>query len=288
MLRVSTPYADTSASTAAYYTRYLTQADDEQPGRWTGRQAALLGLSGEVTTEDLQALLEGRDPNSGTPLGSPFVNRVTSSGRVVRAVAGFDATLSAPKSLSVWWALTGDEGLAACHDVAVRAVVDCVERFGSTTRVRSNGARLHPESQGLTVAMFRQTTSRLDDPQLHSHDRASPDGTSGTDIAQGDTRLSLRGTRTAGSTVANVKCVFCLAGSRTTKISKEHLFSKPICSALGIDRTKVIASLDGNTGEVSRPLRLDQRLVKLPCVDCNSGWMEQLERDTARTLRRWL
>ena len=169
MLRVSTLYADTSVTTAAYYTRYLTQADGEQPGQWTGRQAALLGLSGEVTTEDLQALLEGRDPNSGTPLGSPFVNRVTSSGRVVRAVAGFDATLSAPKSLSVWWALSGDEGLAACHDVAVRAVVDCVERFGSTTRVRSNGARVHPESQGLTVAMFRQTTSRLDDPQLHSH-----------------------------------------------------------------------------------------------------------------------
>ena len=169
MLRVSTLYADTSVTTAAYYTRYLTQADGEEPGHWTGRQAALLGLTGEVTTEDLRALLEGRDPNSGTPLGSPFVNRVTSSGRVVRAVAGFDATLSAPKSLSVWWALSGDDILAACHDVAVRAVVDCVERFGSTTRVRSNGARLHPESQGLTVAMFRQTTSRLDDPQLHSH-----------------------------------------------------------------------------------------------------------------------
>ena len=169
MLRVSTLYADTSVATAAYYTRYLTQADGEQPGHWTGRQAALLGLTGEVTTKDLQALLEGRDPNSGTLLGSPFVNRVTSSGRRVRAVAGFDATLSAPKSLSVWWALSGDDDLAECHDVAVRAVVDCVERFGSTTRVRSNGARLHPESQGLTVAVFRQTTSRLDDPQLHSH-----------------------------------------------------------------------------------------------------------------------
>ena len=91
------------------------------------------------------------------------------SGKVVRAVAGFDATLSAPKSLSVWWALTGDEGLAECHDVAVRAVVDCIERYGSTTRVRSNGHRLHPDSQGLTAAVFRQTTSRLDDPQLHSH-----------------------------------------------------------------------------------------------------------------------
>jgi conjugative relaxase-like TrwC/TraI family protein len=87
----------------------------------------------------------------------------------VRAVAGFDATLSAPKSLSVWWALTGDDRLAECHDVAVAAVVDLVERYGSTTRIRSNGRRLHPDSQGLTVAAFRQTTSRLDDPQLHSH-----------------------------------------------------------------------------------------------------------------------
>jgi hypothetical protein len=26
-----------------------------------------------------------------------------SSGQVVRAVAGFDATFSTPKSLSVWW-----------------------------------------------------------------------------------------------------------------------------------------------------------------------------------------
>lgn len=71
-------------------------------------------------------------------------------------------------------------------------------------------------------------------------------------------------------------------------MSKEHLFSSPICSALGVDRTKLVASLDGNTGTVGHAGRLDQRQVKLPCVGCNSGWMEQLERDTARTLRRWL
>ena len=169
MMRVTTLYASTASATAQYYTRYLTQADGEQPGQWTGRQAGLLGLADEVTTEQLEALLEGRDPVSGSRLGNPLVDRVTSSGKVVRAVAGFDATLSAPKSLSVWWALTGDDGLAACHDVAVAAVVDMVERYGSTTRVRSNGHRLHPDSQGLTCAVFRQTTSRLDDPQLHSH-----------------------------------------------------------------------------------------------------------------------
>jgi conjugative relaxase-like TrwC/TraI family protein len=169
MLRVTTLYARSAAATALYYTRYLTKADGEHPGRWTGRQADLLGLSGEVSTEALEALLEGRDPISGSPLGNPLLDRVTESGKVVRAVAGFDATLSAPKSLSVWWALTGDDGLAECHDVAVRTVVDYLERYGSTTRIRSNGHRLHPDSQGLTCAVFRQTTSRLDDPQLHSH-----------------------------------------------------------------------------------------------------------------------
>ena len=44
-----------------------------------------------------------------------------------------------------------------------------LERFGSTTRIRSNGGRLHPDTNGLTMATFRQTTSRADDPQIHTH-----------------------------------------------------------------------------------------------------------------------
>jgi TrwC relaxase len=66
MLRVTTLYASSASATAAYYTRYLTGAEGEQPGIWRGRQARLLGLSGEVTTEALEALLEGRDPVSGS------------------------------------------------------------------------------------------------------------------------------------------------------------------------------------------------------------------------------
>ena len=45
MLRVTTLYASSAAATAQYYTRYLTNADGELPGRWTGHQADLLGLS---------------------------------------------------------------------------------------------------------------------------------------------------------------------------------------------------------------------------------------------------
>ncbi len=53
--------------------------------------------------------------------------------------------------------------------MAVNAVVAMIERYGSTTRIRSNGSRLHPETHGLTVGVFRQSTSRADDPQLHTH-----------------------------------------------------------------------------------------------------------------------
>lgn len=169
MLRVTTLYASSAAASAGYYTQYLTDAPGEQPGIWCGRQADLLGLGGPVNGEQLQALLEGRDPVSGTPLGMSLVDRVTKDGGTVRAVAGFDATISAPKSVSVLWALTCDAGYLEAHDAAVTAALGYLERFGSTTRIRSNGRRLHPDSQGLIMATFRQSTSRADDPQLHTH-----------------------------------------------------------------------------------------------------------------------
>ena len=98
-----------------------------------------------------------------------MLDRYTTDGRIMKAVSGFDATFSAPKSLSVWWALTGDHRLLEAHDIAVSAALNHLERFGSTTRVRANGGRLHPDTGGLTMAAFRQTTSRADDPQIHTH-----------------------------------------------------------------------------------------------------------------------
>jgi conjugative relaxase-like TrwC/TraI family protein len=169
VIRVTTLYASTAAATARYYTRSLTDAPEEVPGQWAGDQADLLGLGGTVSTDQLERLLSGRDPVTDQVLGLPLVDRVLANGKMIRAVAGFDATVSAPKSVSVLWGLTGDTGFVEAHDVAVRAVLSHLERYGSTTRVHSNGGRLHPESQGLMVAGFRQTTSRADDPQLHTH-----------------------------------------------------------------------------------------------------------------------
>jgi conjugative relaxase-like TrwC/TraI family protein len=169
VLRVTTIHTNSAHHSARYYTRYLADEGPEGEGVWLGRQAEALGLAGPVSTEDLEALLCGRDPVTGTRLGTELVDRVDAKGRLIRAVGGFDATFSAPKSLSVWWGLTGDPGLPEAHDLAVRAVLDHIERYASTTRVRVNGDRQHPETGGLTMAAFRQATSREDDPQLHSH-----------------------------------------------------------------------------------------------------------------------
>jgi conjugative relaxase-like TrwC/TraI family protein len=169
VLRVTTIHANTAGASARYYTRYLAEEGPDGEGLWLGRQAEGLGLSGTVSIDDLEALLAGHDPRTGTRLGRALVDRYDTKGRLILAVAGFDGTFSAPKSLSVWWGLTGDSGLLEAHDVAVRAVLEHIERYGSTTRMRLNGARQHPDAQGLTMAVFRQTTSREDDPQIHSH-----------------------------------------------------------------------------------------------------------------------
>jgi conjugative relaxase-like TrwC/TraI family protein len=169
VLRVTTIHANTAGASARYYTRYLADEGPDGEGHWRGRQAEGLGLSGSVSTDDLEALLSGHDPTTGTRLGRALVDRYDTKGRMIPAVAGFDGTFSAPKSLSVWWGLTGDPGLLEAHDAAVQAVLEHIERYGATTRVRVNGARQHPDTQGVSMAVFRQATSREDDPQIHTH-----------------------------------------------------------------------------------------------------------------------
>ena len=117
-----------------------------------------------MSTDALELLRTGYDPTTGVTLGYPLCHRTRANRTVIRAVAGFDATVSAPKSLPVWWSRTDDPDLAECHDADVAAVVDYLERFGSTTRIRSNRGRLHRDSQGLIVVGFRQRARRLSTP----------------------------------------------------------------------------------------------------------------------------
>jgi hypothetical protein len=70
--------AKLSVGREAYYTRELA-TDHEQylsgcgeiPGRWHGAAASALGLEGEASVAEFQAMFEGRDPTTGEILGHP-------------------------------------------------------------------------------------------------------------------------------------------------------------------------------------------------------------------------
>jgi conjugative relaxase-like TrwC/TraI family protein len=169
MLRVRPIHHGASGAVVKYLTEYLTEAIGEPAGQWAGHQAPALGLPAEVDAAHLQAILDGTHPLTGVTLGAPFTTRERANGKKVSSVIGFDATFSAPKTLSIMWALSDDDGFAECHDIAVQAAIGAIEQRAATTRVRSNGSRMFLDTEGITAAVFRQSTSRADDPQLHSH-----------------------------------------------------------------------------------------------------------------------
>src|SRR5918994_988558 len=151
-------YLDTVARGAEeYYT-----AAGEAPGRWTGRSVRRLGLAGEVTAEDLGAVLSGRAPDGGWRL-------VAAQGR--SRTPGFDCTFSAPKSVSLLWALGPPEvarQVREAHDAAVDAALAVLEDEASRAR-RGRGGLVQVDAEGFVAAAFRHRTSRAGDPQLHTH-----------------------------------------------------------------------------------------------------------------------
>jgi conjugative relaxase-like TrwC/TraI family protein len=86
-------------------------------------------------------------------------------------VRGFDVTCSAPKSVSVMFALGDTETrrqVLASHDAAVVAMAGWIEAHAHT-RYRIGGEVAVVDAEGIVVAAFRQHTSRALDPQIHTH-----------------------------------------------------------------------------------------------------------------------
>jgi conjugative relaxase-like TrwC/TraI family protein len=100
------------------------------------------------------------DPASGEAL------RVTST-----SVQGFDLTFSAPKSVSVLYAV-GDEDIrgavVGAHEAAVRDALGYLEREAVQVR-RGRAGCVKEHAGGLVAGAYRHRTSRAGDPQLHTH-----------------------------------------------------------------------------------------------------------------------
>ena len=86
-------------------------------------------------------------------------------------VAAIDLTLSAPKSVSVLFAVAGgavSEALVDAHERAVAAAVAYLEREACFTR-RGHAGADRVRGEGFVAAAYRHRFSRAGDPQLHTH-----------------------------------------------------------------------------------------------------------------------
>ena len=86
-------------------------------------------------------------------------------------VAAFDLTFSAPKSVSVLFAVGGpalSRALVEAHEAAVGAALDYLEREACRVR-RGRGGVRREVGAGFVSAGYRHRMSRAEDPQLHTH-----------------------------------------------------------------------------------------------------------------------
>jgi conjugative relaxase-like TrwC/TraI family protein len=158
-----------------YAQRHLQQSDyyDQNrtvEGQWYGRGAELLGLKGEVTSEDFEAIRQGLDPRTGEFLRQRHsADRIVSNGtEQSKARSLYDLTFSAPNSVSVMAIAAGDERLVTAHETAVREALEEAEKY-SATRVRLAGLNENRTTGNWVVAAYTHATSRELDPQLHTH-----------------------------------------------------------------------------------------------------------------------
>ena len=98
----------------------------EVRGQWYGRLAEEWGLKGEVGSEQYERLVAGQDPHTGEQLVRPVksreeVNRYGDEITTSEHRAGWDATFSAPKSVSLAALVGHDERIRVAHREAVQA-----------------------------------------------------------------------------------------------------------------------------------------------------------------------
>jgi conjugative relaxase-like TrwC/TraI family protein len=144
-------------------------------GEWQGRLAGQFGLVGTVSAEDFAKLSQGQHAQTGDQLVRQRASYEYqgADGKIIKTMehrAGWDATFSAPKSVSLTALVGGDERVREAHRESVRVALDQLEHY---TQARIGGNH-PPETTGKFIAAkFEHDTARPVDgyvaPQLHTH-----------------------------------------------------------------------------------------------------------------------
>ena len=164
MMRLSKALAPEQLMT--YHQEQFASGDESyyarrgEQGQWRGAVAAKLGFSGAVTADQLRHLANGQLPS-----GEQLIRRVAEGNR-----AGWDATFSAPKSVSATALVGGDKRIIRAHEESVDIAAGVFEGF---VQARMGGKRAADVTGKMVAALFRHDIARPVDgysaPQLHTH-----------------------------------------------------------------------------------------------------------------------
>lgn len=149
----------------AYLSVHLSANDyysegESVTGQWMGKGAERLGLAGEVTEEQFQALRANLHPSTG--------EKLTPRSRVV---AFHDVVVSAPKSFSIMAMVGGDERLVEVFQEATAKTFEELEKHAAV-RVRQGEfakTEAYRTTGNAVCAVYHHDSSRMLDPQLHAH-----------------------------------------------------------------------------------------------------------------------
>ena len=175
MIRISKPL--TAGTVSNYFKEeygnssnaYFSESGAIQ-GQWHGRLVSELGLTGPVTAEAFSRLAEGQDPRTGEQWIKHRDSIKTQAGEEVGHRAGWDLTISAPKTISLTALVGGDERVRLAHRVAVAGALAETEKY---IQARMGGLTPAQTTAKMIAATFEHDTARpvggYPAPQLHTH-----------------------------------------------------------------------------------------------------------------------
>jgi conjugative relaxase-like TrwC/TraI family protein len=182
MMTICSPLSSGQAET--YYQQDYTSKKENYysergkvTGNWSGRLAEEWGLTGEVTSEQYARLVAGQDPHTGEQLirfvpSRESVNNYGDEITTSEHRAGWDATFSAPKSVSLAALVGDDERVRTAHRESVEKALEVFEGY---LQARGGGNKPAITTGKMIAAQFEHTAARPDHetgyaaPQLHTH-----------------------------------------------------------------------------------------------------------------------
>jgi conjugative relaxase-like TrwC/TraI family protein len=180
MLTISKPLSASQAQ--SYHQKEFTAKEQNYwsqqgaiVGEWQGRLASQFGLDGAVSAEDFGKLSQGQHPATGEQLVRQRASYEyqNANGKIVKTMehrAGWDATFSAPKSVSLTALVGGDGRVRDAHRESVNLALEQLELY---TQARIGGNHPPESTAKFIAAKFEHDTARPVDgyvaPQLHTH-----------------------------------------------------------------------------------------------------------------------